>query len=122
MVTAIAKREGFALTLVERGKDAIEKITHEKFDLVISDLTIVGGTGSEVVCRMRVSEFNAGTAFVLLTSDENSKLIGELFGLDKIDSYVPKPVTFVHMSAHILMMLGVQIIRRNSVREINVNP
>lgn len=108
MITAIAKREEFELSIAADGKDAIQMIEREKFDLVICDLTLPGATGSEAACRMRLSNLNADSSFTLLTGDQNPKLIGELFGLDKIDSYIPKPASFSQISAHIYMMVNMK--------------
>lgn len=99
LITAVTKREHFEIAVGADGKDAIQRIVFEKFDLIICDLTVPGASGSEVACQMRRSSLNADSTFILLTGDQNPRLIGELFNLDQIDSYVPKPVSFTQISA-----------------------
>lgn len=106
IIKAVLNSENFDITIVTNGNEAIQKISFEKFDLVICELTIPGYSGSEVANYMRRSELNADSAFTLLTGTQNPKLVGELFGMKKIDSYVPEPVTFRQISSHIQMMLN----------------
>ena len=76
-----------AASLVE----AIDKLSTVKYDAVISDWSMPGGGGEELVSWMRAKPQLDGVAFVMISAKNDTKDIIEAFTQHKVDDYVVKP-------------------------------
>ena len=111
LILAIIKREGYEGLSVTNGREAVQMLGREKFDLVICDQTMPHLTGAEVADWMRQTEKNFDTPFILLTAEQNPTLFSRLLSQSDIDSYLPKPISFAQITAHLKMMLNSRIAR-----------
>lgn len=87
-ITFNLEQEGYLISHVESGEEALEKVRVEKFDLIILDVMLPGIDGIEV-CR-RVREVDARVPVLMLTarSDEADRIAGLAGGAD---DYLAKP-------------------------------
>jgi DNA-binding response OmpR family regulator len=70
---------------------AIEKLSSNDYSAVISDWSMPGGGGEELVSWMRARpQFNS-VAFVMISAKSNNKDIIQAFTEHKVDDYVVKP-------------------------------
>jgi two-component system alkaline phosphatase synthesis response regulator PhoP len=85
----LLETEGYRVSEVENGEDAVELIKGMAFDLVITDLVLPGSVNGldVVVCHRRVSP---GKGAILMTGFGSGPLEEKALALD-ID-YLPKPI------------------------------
>lgn len=84
------RRAGFGVLLARDGREALEVLTANPVDLVITDWMMPRMTGPELIEAIRADDALQGTPVVLLTarSDEESRLIGLGIGAD---AFLGKP-------------------------------
>lgn len=81
-------RAGYDVGSVNNGLDAIAKLSKEKFDLTILDVTLPGKTGLEVLRFIR--ERRLATRVIMLTGMEGISIAIKAVKLGA-DDYIPKP-------------------------------
>ena len=83
---------GFSVTSVPSGPEALEKVSHNQFDLVILDVSMPEMTGFEVCQRLRQMESYRETPVLMLTarSGEEDRHRGMEAGANL---YLPKPIS-----------------------------
>ena len=70
---------------------AIEKLSSNAYHAVISDWSMPGGGGEELVAWMRARPQFDRVAFVMISAKSNNKDIIQAFTEHKVDDYVVKP-------------------------------
>ena len=94
------------------GKDALEKIAKEKFDLVLLDVLMPEVNGLEVLIKIR-EEYSADKLPVIMVSSfDDVESISKCMQLGASD-YLPKPVN----STILTQKGGINIRKRKSLRE-----
>jgi DNA-binding response OmpR family regulator len=80
--------EGYAVTAVEDGVEALERFTGATFDLILLDVMMPGKSGYDVCREIRKS--NSSVPIIMLTAkgEEIDKVVGLQLGAD---DYVTKP-------------------------------
>ena len=80
--------EGYAVTAVEDGVEALERFTGATFDLILLDVMMPGKSGYDV-CR-EIRKTNSSVPIIMLTAkgEEIDKVVGLQLGAD---DYVTKP-------------------------------
>jgi DNA-binding NtrC family response regulator len=84
------EQNGFSVTAVENGEQALQKVRQESFDVALLDINISGMPGIEVLKRLKQESPN--TAVVIITGHatiESALQAGKLGAHD----YLPKPFT-----------------------------
>ena len=101
--------EGDAVVLERTGEDALERMTHDTFDVILLDLTLPGRDGLRVLSAWR--EQGVETPVVVLTARDT--LEDRVIGLDTgADDYLVKPFAFAELLARIRA-----VVRRGRVTE-----
>jgi two-component system alkaline phosphatase synthesis response regulator PhoP len=87
-ITFNLEQEGYLVSHVESGEEALEKVRVERFELIILDVMLPGISGFEV-CR-EVRELDSRVPVLMLTarSDERDRIAGLAGGAD---DYIAKP-------------------------------
>ncbi|HEX6976147.1 MAG TPA: sigma-54 dependent transcriptional regulator, partial [Vicinamibacterales bacterium] len=88
MLGILLRRDGHDLTIAESGREAIELLQKQTFDLVVSDLKMPDVSGVEVIRTARA--MNPGIIAILITAFGSRELIAEVGELG-VDDYVEKP-------------------------------
>jgi len=97
---------GFAVTLAYSGQDGLAAILREQPDLVLSDVSMPGMSGFEVLEHFaRLAPRFSNMPFIFLTAlaDRDNELRGRRLGAD---DYVTKPIDFDVLEAIIRTRLG----------------
>ncbi len=81
-------RAGFDVVSVANGLDAITKLSKEKFDLAILDVTLPGKSGIEILQFIHEKRIN--TRVIMLTGMEGLSVAIKAVKLGA-DDYIPKP-------------------------------
>ena len=88
MLGILLRRDGHDLTIAESGRQAIELLQREAFDLVVSDVKMPDVSGVEVIRAARA--VNPAIIAILITAYGSRELIAEVGELG-VDDYVEKP-------------------------------
>jgi DNA-binding response OmpR family regulator len=101
-LSASLTHEGYAVTHVARGDDAVERHAETKPDMVLLDVMLPGLNGFEV-CR-RIRRHDRVTPILILTArgDEIDKVMGLDLGAD---DYLSKPVGVPELLARVRALL-----------------
>jgi two-component system phosphate regulon response regulator OmpR len=87
MVSEYLGEAGFRVSVVDRGKAGLERLTREPFDALVLDLMLPDMDGLEVCRQLRA---RSGTPVLMLTArgDAMDRVVGLEMGAD---DYLPKP-------------------------------
>jgi two-component system response regulator ResD len=108
LLTLYLNQEGFTVSIALDGRDALKKLSHKTFDLIILDLMMPGLDGWEVCREVRKS---SNIPIIMLTArgDEIDRVLGLELGAD---DYVVKPFSPREMVARVKAVL-----RRSNIVE-----
>jgi DNA-binding NtrC family response regulator len=81
-------REGIQVTTCSNGKDAIERLETESFDLVLTDFMMPKMDGLELLAHIR--EHHPATSVIMITAHDNVQHAVRAMQKGAID-YIPKP-------------------------------
>ena len=79
------------ITTVETVKQAIHELAHQSFDLIVTDLSLSGETGLDLVDHL--TKANASTPVVVLSSSRLPFDIERAFYFPNVMAYLVKPLT-----------------------------
>ena len=88
MLAILLRREGYELAVAESGREAIELLEHEPFDLIVSDVRMPDVSGVEVIRTARA--INPSIITIMMTAFGSRELIDEVERLG-VNDYVEKP-------------------------------
>ncbi len=91
------KKEGHDITSCTDGKEAIEQIENQFFDLIITDIMLPYVSGLEIVGIVKET---TSTPIIVLSSMGQEKTIEEAFELGA-DDYITKPFNLTELSFRI---------------------
>lgn len=88
-VTTALEREGYAVTCVRTGQEALSHVRHDVPDLILLDLMLPGDVDGLQVCRtVRRDETYTPIIMVTAKDDDVDKIVGLEIGAD---DYITKP-------------------------------
>jgi two-component system, OmpR family, alkaline phosphatase synthesis response regulator PhoP len=82
------EQEGYLVSHVESGEEALEKAKIERFDLIILDVMLPGISGFEVCRQIRVLDTRVPVLMLTARSEERDRITGLAEGAD---DYIVKP-------------------------------
>ncbi|QHC65591.1 response regulator transcription factor [Rathayibacter oskolensis] len=92
------REEGYEVTLVDNGVDALIAFANERLDVAVIDVMLPRMSGFEVCRRIR----DTGSALPVVLITARDAVEDRIFGLDSgADDYVTKPFHFGELSARI---------------------
>ncbi|MCU7934370.1 MAG: response regulator transcription factor [Candidatus Thiodiazotropha sp. (ex Dulcina madagascariensis)] len=113
MMSGFLREEGYLVTSVFNGNDAVDMIIAENPDLVILDLMLPGIDGIEICRRIRTEFINP---IVMLTAKDDDLV--EVASLQQgVDNYLNKPIR-----PHVLLAHVQAALRRSSISAKPENP
>jgi len=108
--TLFLEEKGYELVTATNGKDAIELVQNENFDIVFLDENMPGLTGLETLAQIK--EINSNIPVVMITKSEEENIMDMAIG-NKIADYLTKPVN----PSQILLSLKKNIHKKEIVTE-----
>ncbi len=87
---AILAIRGFSPSVARNGKEAMEKIDNNQYDLVLTDLMLPYSNGLEIISKLNEGERKTPVIIVSSSHSEESILDGFNMGAD---DYIRKPFT-----------------------------
>jgi len=87
-ITFNLEQDGYLVSHVESGEEALEKVKIEKFDLIILDVMLPGINGFEVCKQIRLLDTRVPVLMLTARSEERDRIAGLAGGAD---DYLVKP-------------------------------
>ena len=107
------KRRGYRAAVAVDGPDALRRIAHEPFDLVLLDVMMPGMSGLEVLRRIRQNHQPTELPVIMATARDQSADVVNALELGAND-YVTKPLDFPVVAARV----QTQLFLKRAVRQI----
>ncbi|HNA98764.1 MAG TPA: response regulator transcription factor [Marmoricola sp.] len=101
-LTRTLEREGYGVTWVENGRDAIDHLSGNDIDLIILDLGLPDMDGLDVCKAARAGGFAGGIMICSARGDELDRVVGLDYGAD---DYLPKPFGLAELQARARALL-----------------
>ncbi len=83
-------RKTYQFTMCSSAEEALEKLDHERFDLIISDINLMGMTGFEVLGRIKAAEPGKECPVVLCSGDHDQFTREKAIAMGAA-GFIPKP-------------------------------
>jgi two-component system chemotaxis response regulator CheY len=80
------------ISLARNGLDALQKLAHQGFDLIISDQLMDGMSGTELLEALRNNERYSDVPFIMVSSVRDAPVIDSALSLG-VDDYIAKPIS-----------------------------
>lgn len=97
------KKDGFDVVLAHNGREGIEKIKTESFDLILSDIMMPYINGLEIISFVR-NEMQLKTPIIMLSTIGLEKTVMEAFELGA-DEFITKPFSPNELSIRVKKVL-----------------
>ncbi|MCU0422858.1 MAG: response regulator [Bacteroidia bacterium] len=91
VINRILQKEGYVVTTASNGKDALEYLERDKFDLLITDLMMPYSNGFEVISRFKQHPNAAGVPIIVISSVGTENAVKEGLNIGA-DDYLRKPI------------------------------
>jgi DNA-binding response OmpR family regulator len=91
VVNRILQKEGFVVKTATNGKEALEIIDREKFDLMITDLMMPYSNGFEVISKFKQHPNAEGVPIIVISSVGTENAIRDGLNIGA-DDYLRKPI------------------------------
>ncbi|HYT95077.1 MAG TPA: response regulator, partial [Gemmataceae bacterium] len=101
------QRHGYAVTIAESGRQALEMLGERRFDLVLLDIMMPGMNGLEVLKLLRRVDSLIDLPIIMVTAKGESEDVVEGLELGAND-YVTKPLDFPVVLARIRTQLALR--------------
>ena len=98
------KQSGFNTACASNGKEALEVLENEKFDLLLLDLMMPGIDGIEVLKRLKADAKHARIPVIMVSALDDSESIATCMRYGATD-YITKPFNAVLLRARIESVL-----------------
>ncbi|MGK0500099.1 MAG: DNA-binding response OmpR family regulator [Oceanicoccus sp.] len=101
LLTDFLQLEGFTISSVHNGDEAVQEFQSKKYDLMVLDIMLPGKQGLDV---LRAVRNNSDLPIVMLTArgDDTDRILGLELGAD---DYVPKPCNPKELAARVRAVL-----------------
>jgi DNA-binding response OmpR family regulator len=91
VIKRILSKEGYEVKTAANGKEALEMIDMEKFDLLITDLMMPYSNGFEVISRFKQHPNADGVPIIVISSVGTENAVKEGLSIGA-DDYIRKPI------------------------------
>ncbi len=92
------KQEGFICETASNFEEAVQKINLHRYDCAVIDITLPGGSGLEIISRLKKISVNTGIIIVSAKNSVGDKISGLNLGAD---DYLAKPFHLAELNARI---------------------
>jgi DNA-binding response OmpR family regulator len=91
VINRILTKDGYDVRTASNGKDALEMIEDEKYDLLITDLMMPYSNGFEVISRFKQHPNAEGVPIIVISSVGTENAVREGLNIGA-DDYLRKPI------------------------------
>jgi DNA-binding NtrC family response regulator len=112
-LTGVLSREGYAVETAAGGAEALEKIDTGNFHVIITDLSMDGVSGMQVLEHVRRTDPDA--AVIMITAYGSEKIAVQAMKLGAVD-YLPKPFDNDELRVVVRRVVDTVLLRRDHRR------
>ncbi len=94
--------EGFKVERCYNGKEALDKIVENDYDLLISDIMMPGLNGNDLICRIKEVKKDMPIIMITALDSVSDKKVSFEYGAD---DYLTKPINFEELIIRIRALL-----------------
>ena len=98
------EKEGYEVVACNDPNDALRRLSHERFDLVLLDIMMPGTNGLEVLKTIKKEEINKLTPVVMLTAKDDMSSVRDCLTNGALE-YLTKPFNIVSVKKRIAQIL-----------------
>ena len=98
------EKEGYEVIACNDPEDALRRISHERFDLILLDIMMPGTNGLEVLKVIKQDELNKLTPVVMLTAKDDMSSVRDCLTNGALE-YLTKPFNIVSVKKRIAQIL-----------------
>ncbi len=91
VINRILTKEGYDVKTATNGKDALEMLESQKFDLLITDIMMPYSNGYEVISKFKQHPNAVGVPIMVISSIGTEKAVREGLNIGA-DEYLRKPI------------------------------
>lgn len=95
-------RQSFRFTSCSNGEEAMDKISHENFDLIMLDVTLPDINGMDLCKKLRENDINTPIMMLTCRGEETDKLLALELGAN---DYMTKPFGILELTQRIQLLL-----------------
>ncbi|MBU0696321.1 MAG: response regulator [Bacteroidetes bacterium] len=99
------EREAWDVDTAIDGIEAMNKITRNKYDLILTDLIMPNVAGLELVIYIKNSKLNADVPIIVISSLTSDNVILDVLSIG-VEEYISKPFSMNVVIAKIKQILG----------------
>ena len=101
----ILERNGFSVTQAYNGKEALEMVETDDFEVVITDLMLPYVNGMELIQKIKSDITKRFIKIIVVSAIDNELTISEAFKLGA-DDYIMKPVVATELVNRVRKLVG----------------
>ncbi len=101
----ILERNGFSVTQAYNGKEALEMVEADDFEVVITDLMLPYVNGMELIQKIKSDISKRFIKIIVVSAIDNELTISEAFKLGA-DDYMMKPVVATELVNRVRKLVG----------------
>jgi len=109
----LLKKEGYEVDVAYSGEEALEKVQPGSFHLIITDLSLGGLSGMDVLAHAR--DVDPEVAVIMITAYGSEKIAVDAMKLGAAD-YVPKPFDNDELRVVVRKVMETALLRRDHTR------
>ncbi|MFN0256002.1 response regulator transcription factor [Pedobacter ureilyticus] len=102
------KKDDFGVEVALDGQEAMRKIHHKKYDLILTDMMIPNISGLELIMKIKRSGLNLKTPILVLSSLSSADLIVDVLS-SGVNDYITKPFSIKVLMAKIHQLLDAPV-------------
>jgi DNA-binding response OmpR family regulator len=97
-------KEGYAVTVASNGREGIDILSKQSFDVVVTDLMMPFANGLDIIKAVRSGSALKRTGVIVVSSIGNESTLKEAFNLGA-DDYLTKPVVAADLLSRIKKLI-----------------
>ena len=105
LVYALTRIRGLAVVEADDGVDALKKLAHKRFDIVLTDINMPVMDGLKLVKRIRADEALKAIPIVIITTEGAEEDRQRALGLGA-NAYIAKPIQAPQVIAQVKALLN----------------
>ncbi|WP_416441199.1 response regulator transcription factor [Leeuwenhoekiella sp. A16] len=97
------KKDGYEVIIAEDGRDAMSKLSSDKFDLILTDLMLPFISGNQLI--EFIKEKSPDIPIIVLSTSTQEDIITDAFNMG-VDDFITKPFSPNELSLRVKRTLG----------------
>jgi CheY-like chemotaxis protein len=99
------RQRGHEVAVASSGVEAIRVATSDRFDLVLADVYMPGGSGLRMLARLRAEDLCRSTHVILMSALPTDELASEAIAAGA-DGFLPKPLALAEVVDEVEAFMG----------------